>query len=332
MKKLSDIEKIAVIGAGVMGPGIVQAYACGGYKVTLIDIFPEALEKGKAALKNGLEVFQKEGVISAEEAASALARISYSTSVVEGVQGADLVTECVVEKRAVKESVYAQLDEVLPADTVIASNTSAMNIFEFMPRRRMANTLITHWYAPAQLVPLVEVVKSDEAPRELAVMVVELLERCGKSAVLMDKFIQGYIVNRLQACLTREVFHLLDHDICTPEDIDKAVKTSFIPRAMVVGLCQRMDFSGLDMTGNNFRNHSYSFPPDTDMPVSLAKHLEQGELGVKSGKGFYDYSKMDMSQVLAKRDRQLLEVYRLQRKLMSDPLVSVTDKSKGREI
>ena len=114
--------------------------------------------------------------------------------------------------------------------------------------------IICHWYAPPHVIPLVEVVKSEQAPQEYADIAVTMLNNCGKTAVLMKKFIRGYIVNRLQQCLNQEVFYLLDNGYCDAEAIDLAAKASFIPRACVLGLCKRMDFGGVDMTYNNFKN------------------------------------------------------------------------------
>ena len=139
----------------------------------------------------------------------------------------------------------------------------------------------------------------------------------------MKKFIRGYIVNRLQQCLNQEVFYLLEHDYCTAEDIDLAVKNSFIPRAMVLGLCKRIDFGGVDMTANNFRNHSYEMPhPPEDEPVPhiLEDMVAHNELGIKTGKGFYDYSEVDMEEELAKRDKQLFDAFRLEKKFLDDPV------------
>ena len=151
----------------------------------------------------------------------------------------------------------------------------------------------------------------------------ELLKKGGKTPVHMKKFIRGYIVNRLQQCLNQEVFYLLDQGYCTAEDIDMAVKNSFIPRAMVLGLCKRMDFGGVDMTYNNFRNHSYELPqlPEDDpIPHVLEEMVAHNELGIKTGKGFYDYTGMDMEEELAKRDRQLFEAFRVEKKFLDDPV------------
>ena len=206
-------------------------------------------------------------------------------------------------------------------DVIIASNTSAMNIFEVVPAKLLPQQIICHWYAPPQLIPLVEVVKSEEAPAEYAEIAMALLKKCGKTAVLMKKFIRGYIVNRLQQCLNREVFYLLDNGYCDAEAIDLAAKASFVPRACVLGLVKRADFGGLDMTANNYKNHSYTMPENGDeMPASLAAHVEAGELGIKTGKGFYDYTGMDLDALKKKRDEQLFEVFRLEKKFLNDPV------------
>ena len=219
-------------------------------------------------------------------------------------------------------SYSGESDEVGP-DVIIASNTSAMNIFEIVPEQLLPQQLICHWYSPPQLIPLVEVVKSEQAPQELADTAMALLKKCGKTAVLMKKFIRGYIANRLQQCINQEVFYLLEHGYCDAEAIDLAVKASFIPRACVLGLCKRMDFGGVDMTANNFRNHSYEMPhPPADEPIPhvLEEMVDRGELGIKTGKGFYDYSDVDIEELKAKRDKQLFEVFRLEKKFLDDPV------------
>ena len=148
-----------------------------------------------------------------------------------------------------------------------------------------------------------------------------MLKKCGKTAVFMKKFIRGYIVNRLQQCLNREIFYLLDEGYCDAEAIDLAAKASFIPRAVVLGLLKRADFGGLDMTANNYKNHSYTMPEHGDeMPHVLEEHIEHGELGIKTGKGFYDYTGVDIEELKKKRDEQLFEVFRLAKKFMDDPV------------
>lgn len=309
-----------MLGAGVMGPGIAQILAMAGARVTLYDIAPEALDRARDTYRGSLDTFVEEGLIRPEQVEPLFARLSCEPDLKKALAGAELVVEAVVEKKPVKESVYAQLDELLPPGVIIASNTSALNIFELMPQRRLPDTLIAHWYAPANVIPLVEVVGNEQTREDALDAVMDLLRRGGKTPVRMQKFIRGYIVNRLQQCINQEVFYLLDNGYCTPEDIDLAVKTSFIPRAMVLGLCKRMDFGGVDMTANNFRNRSYTMPPATDMPRTLGALVEAGDLGVKTGKGFYDYTGMDLGALKAKRDKQLFRAFALEKQFMDDPV------------
>ena len=320
MKTLSDIKKIAVLGAGTMGPGIAQIYAMGGYPVTMWTRSEATREKAKATLHSSLETFREEGLLS-EDVETIYARVDFALTVEECIAGADFIQETIVENRDAKTELYEKVAACVSPDAIIASNTSGLNVFELVPEKLLPQMTIAHWYAPPQLIPLVEVLKSEQAPEEYGQIVVELLTKCGKTAVFMKKFIRGYIVNRLQQCLNREVFYLLDNGYCDAEAIDLASKASFIPRAVVLGLCKRADFGGLDMTANNYRNKSYTMPPNGDeMPRTLQEHIDRGELGLKSGKGFYDYTGVDKQALLAKRDKQLFEIFKVAKKFMDDPV------------
>ncbi|MDR0862081.1 MAG: 3-hydroxyacyl-CoA dehydrogenase family protein [Oscillospiraceae bacterium] len=317
---LSDIKKIAVLGAGTMGPGIAQIFSMGGYEVTMWTRSEETREKAKATLLKSLVTFAEEDLLPVDQIDETFGRVSFALTIEEAIKGADFIMETIVENKDAKLELFKEVDRTASRDCIIASNTSGLNVFDLIPAGRLNQAVIAHWYAPPQLIPLVEVVKGELAPQDFAETTVALLEKCGKTAVLMKKFIQGYIANRMQMVLNTELFYLLDNGYCSPEDIDKAVKASFIPRAVVLGLCKRADFGGLDMTANNYRNKSYTPPEPVDMPATLAAHVEAGELGLKSGKGFYDYTGVDKQELLAKRDKQLFEVFKLAQKFMSDPV------------
>ncbi len=320
MKTIDDIKKVAVLGAGTMGPGIAQIYAMGGCTVTMWTRSEATREKAIASLRTQLDTFEAEDMLD-EPKEAIFNRISFALTVEECVAGADFIQETIVEKAEAKQELYAQLAEIVPEDVIIASNTSALNIFEIIPEKLLPQQIICHWYAPPHVIPLVEVVKSEQAPQEYADVAIELLKKCGKTAVYMKKFIKGYIVNRLQQCLNREVFYLLDNGYCDAEAIDLAAKASFVPRAVVLGLLKRADFGGLDMTANNYKNRSYTMPEHGDeMPRTLAEHVERGELGIKTGRGFYDYTDVDIEELKIKRDKQLFEIFKVAKKFMDDPV------------
>ena len=319
MKTLADIKKIAVLGAGTMGPGIAQTYAMGGYEVTMWTRSESTREKAIASLQAQLNTFEEEGLLT-ESKDAIMGRISFALTVEEAVAGADFIQETIVEKRDAKEELYAKLAACVPSDVIIASNTSALNIFEIIPEQLLPQQIICHWYAPPHVIPLVEVVKSEQAPQEYADIAVTLLNNCGKTAVLMKKFIRGYIANRLQQCLNQEVFYLISNGYCDAQAIDLACQASFVPRACVLGICKRIDFGGVDMTYNNFKNKSYAAPQWDTIPSILQEKVDAGELGIKTGKGFYDYTGRDIEAVKAKRDKYLFEVFALTKKFMSDPV------------
>lgn len=312
------IEKIAVVGAGTMGPGITQALIAGGRTVNVWEPVEEAREKARIRIHDGLVTSAEQGLIARESVEELFARARFSAGLEEAVTGVDLIVETIVEKEAVKRQFYRSLVPYVRENTIVASNTSALDIFQVVPEELLAHQLIAHWYGPAQLVPLVEVVKSETAPQEMADAVMQLLRECGKAPVQMKKFIRGYIVNRILQCINREVFYLLDNNYCTAEDVDYAARMSFIPRAMVLGICKKIDFGGVDMTINNYKNGSYHLPPETGLPEVLKKMEREQAFGIKAGRGFYDYGGKDVDALLCKRDAQLAEAYQLAERFMAD--------------
>lgn len=313
-------NKIAVLGAGTMGPGIATTYALHGYQTALYSRTRETLDRAKEVIRSNLELFTEEGIITDAQAAAALANVVFTDSVADAVEGAWYVAETIVEKAEPKKELYRQLDAILPDGVIIASNTSYMDIFELMPHNRLPYSLISHWYAPAHILPLVEIVRGPETKDAVMDEVCALHTSCGKAAVRMEKFIPGFIVNRMQSAMTREVIHLIENGYCTAEDLDLAVKTSLMPRGLLLGLVERMDFNGLDMLANSLNNKKYTPAPEPERPAMVFDHYDKGEYGVKSGKGFYPYTQRSYAQTLKLRDKQLLKSVRLGQDFLSQPL------------
>lgn len=292
-----------------MGPGLAQVFATAGYEVCMYSRKKETLEKAMRVAGANLATFVEHGLLAEDTVAGILARITTTQSVAEAAKDADFVIESIAEKLDAKKALYEELDGLLADDTIITSNTSYLNIYEVMPAGRLPNTVIAHWFAPPHIVPLVEVVKGPETSQETTDLVVELLKHVDRVPTVLEKFVPGFCINRFLRIIGREVFFLLDNGYMTPDQLDLAVKASIIPRAMVLGFVQRYDFTGIDLSYGNLQNPDFIEAPIDNQPKSLKELMDKGELGVKTGKGFFDYRDRPLEQVLRERDAALIKVF-----------------------
>ena len=307
--EVKDIKKVALFGVGTMGPGLALVFAKAGYKVTMYGRRPEAIAQAMSVIKSSLNTFVEAKLLAQDSVEAVINNITTTQSVEVAGKDADLIIESIIEKKDAKRVLYEQLDQICPERTIFTSNTSYLNIFDIMPKERLPQTVIAHWFAPPHIIPLVEVIRGPETSQNTIDTVVELLKQVDKVPIIMEKFVDGFCINRLLRIIGREVFFQLDNGYITPEMLDIAVKASIIPRAMVLGLVQRYDFTGLDLSAKNLENPDYLEPPIDNSPSSLVERVQRGELGVKSGKGFFDYRDRTLEEVLEERDAKLLEVF-----------------------
>jgi 3-hydroxybutyryl-CoA dehydrogenase len=304
-----DVKKVAIFGAGTMGPGLTQVFATAGYDVALWSRSTATLDKALSLVSANLATFVDRGLVAADSVPEILARIAPTRSIVEAGLKADLVIETIVENGRAKQALFQQLDRLCPEHTLFTSDTSYLNIFELVPERRLPSTVIAHWFAPPQIIPLVEVVRGPESRDDRVDAVIALIKGLGHVPIVMDKFVPGFCVNRLLRGIGREALFLLDNGYITPEQLDVAVKASIIPRAMVLGVVQRYDFTGLDLAYNNLQNEAFVDAAADHHPRSLVERVERGESGVKTGKGFFDYDDRPLEEILHERDAALLDVF-----------------------
>jgi len=313
-----DAKKIAVLGAGTMGPGIAQTYAAARYEVWLYSRTEKTLQRARSLIGSSLQFLAEEEMV--EDAQSTAARIHYTTDLAQAVQAAWYVVESISERQDAKQELYQRLDGILPEKVIISSNTSYMNIFELMPAARQSHAVIVHWIAPPQLLPLVEIVRGPQTTQEVMDTMMVLHKTCKKIPIRIERYVPGFMINRLQSAMTREVVYLVENGYCAKEDIDLAVKTSIMPRGMLLGVVQRMDFGGLDVAANGLENKTYVPAPAPEHPGLIFDPYERGDLGVKTGRGIYDYSHQPYEEVLRRRDRQLLQSVRLAERFLKEPL------------
>jgi 3-hydroxybutyryl-CoA dehydrogenase len=302
------IKRILVVGAGTMGHALAQTFAQGGYPVALVDVDGEILERAASLIASNLRTLEDLDLLDKERAREIIDRIDLLTSLEEGAQDADFAIEAISEDPRAKEELFGRLETLCPSRAILASNTSYLDIFQFRTLKRLERILITHWYAPPHIIPLVDVVKGPQTSRETVETVENLLVKLGKKPVVLEKFIPGYIVNRLQRALAREIFHLLDNGYATPKDIDTAVKASLGIRIPILGVVQRYDFAGIDLAYQFIKNPSILLASEDKPSESLKRLVDDGRLGVKSGRGFYEYSGKKVEEIMQERDIKLIKL------------------------
>ena len=290
-----------------MGTGLALIFAKAGYSVWLYSIPDPTLDRALDVIKSSLQTLVDADTLDAAAIPGIMDRI-HTTTEMEEIRDSALFIEAVAEKLAIKQDIFARLDALVSEEAIITSNTSYLDIFQVMPERRLPKAAITHFFAPAHIVPLVEVVRGEKTTDATVAFLKDILKKVGSVPVVMEKYVPGFCVNRIQAAIGNEVYHLLDNGYISPEDLDLAVKASFIPRAMVLGLVQRYDFTGIDLSLQNLANGTYKYPEYTAPPKCLQSRADKGWLGAKTGKGFYDYDGRTLQEINKGRDEALLRV------------------------
>jgi 3-hydroxybutyryl-CoA dehydrogenase len=305
---MTEIRNVTIVGAGTMGHSLAQVFAQGGCKVRLNDVSEQILTQAKSLIASNLKTLVELGTVKKEEESSILRRIQTTTKIEEAGKDADFVIEAIIEDEGAKKEMFARLDKVCPPAAILASNTSYMDIFKFVRTGRPGKVLITHWFAPPHIVPLVEIVRGPETSEETVETVKALILKMRKKPIVITKFLPGFIANRLQSALGNEVLHLLDEGYATPEDIDIATKASFALRMPILGLVKRMDFTGLDLSQKIISNATYKVPPQKTKSKSVDRLVGAGKLGVKTGSGFYEYGGRSTEEIMKERDIKLIRL------------------------
>ncbi len=282
-----EIKKICVLGAGVMGHGIAQVCAQAGHEVSLRDIKNEFVEAGIARIKTFLEGSVERKKMTREEANTILQRIRGTTDLRQAAEDADLVIEAIIEDINIKKQVFKELDGICRPDTIFASNTSAQSITEMaMATNRPEKFVGMHWFNPPQLMQGIEVVVHERTSKDTLETVVDLCKKLGKvPGICKDS--TGFIVNRLLQIWYNEGLNMYDEGIAEPQDIDTAYKVGCGFR---MGPFELRDMVGLDTGLAITETHYREFMRDQFKPPRcLVMKVKAGELGRKSGRGFYVY-------------------------------------------
>ena len=300
-------NKVVMAGAGVMGASLAQVYALAGYETYVYDIFEAGIEKGKHLIGLNQEMMVKEGLITEEESKAALGRMVFTMSK-DCFRDCCLVVESTVERMDIKQNFFREISEIAPKEALLATNTSGLHITEIAkackyPERFMGQ----HWLNPPHLLPLCEIIAGEKTSQENLQKMRELVINLGKQPVFV-KDINGFIINRIQFAVLREALHIVDIGAATIEDVDTVLKAGMGLRYAALGPFGVADFGGLD-TFDHINSYLNAELADSKVGNErLHRMVEEGHLGLKTGKGFYDYEGDKADAAIRERDRIYIEL------------------------
>ena len=309
--KLKEINKIAVLGSGLMGHGIAQSFLMGGYGVMLYDINDSILETAVTHINKNLELFAQYELIGKDDIQPTIERLNTTTDLKAAVAEADFIVEAAPEDLELKQELFEKVESFCRKDAILASNTSSLTLKDIGIRVKNKERLVTtHWFNPPHIVPTVEVIKCEWTTDETHDTAYRLMEKIKKAPVKINREIPGFLVNRIQMALAREVLDLCEKGVASPRDIDRAIKGSIGFRLASIGPLLTMDLGGLQLWLRVLENLLPEIESSQEVPAVIKRLTSEGHDGVKSGKGFYDYAvdftADDLDQAIEKRDREFL--------------------------
>lgn len=287
-------QQIAVIGAGLMGHGIALTLARAGQYVRITDPIAEARDNVSARIWQSMEAMG----LGDAQITKTLKMIEICNTTAGAVREADVVFEAAPEKLALKQSIFAEVEEHASEACILASNTSVMPITDIMSDLRLKHRAVgTHWWNPPHMIPLVEVVKTKWTDDATAQAMFDLLADAGKTPVMVNKDVPGFIGNRMQHALWREAISMVEHGICDAEAVDTVIKSCFGRRLSVLGPLENADLVGTDLTLDIHNTVLADLDSRPGPSPYLEKLVADGKLGMKSGQGFHNWTEDEADQV-----------------------------------
>lgn len=314
--RVEDIHRVAMIGAGTMGSGISLCFAQAGYEVSLYSRSGEGIQRALDRVKHSQQVFIQEGLISEAEAEAARTRIRGTSSLADALRDVQYVLESVPENLALKQDLFREMESLCPPNTILATNTSGLSITAIASVCRHPQRVGgMHWANPPEIVPLVEVIRGEQTSEETMDIIYGLCERLGKVPVRVQKDVPGFASNRLQYALLREALHLVQEGVVSVEDVDRTLKNGVGFRYPWLGPLETADLGGLDVFHTICQYLFKELSTMTKTPAFFDEIVQGGNYGIKTGRGFYDYTGKSREQILRKRDLYFLRQLKLLREV-----------------
>lgn len=303
-----QVHHVGIIGGGAMGCGIALEFALAGRTVTLFNTRPETSQRAHERIERDLTLLLESGLVTAAQASAALSRIRRTTVLAEAISGQDYLSENVPEDLTLKQQVFQEMDRLAPPDVLLTSNTAGLSVTALALRcAHPERVLSVHYYLPAHLIPLVDVIPGERTAPESLQAARRLMESLGKEPVVFARDVPGSVGPRLQAALVGEALRLVQEGVATPEMVDRVLTHAVGRRLGVTGIFDRLDLAGLDTVVAILRGAG------RPVPSLLAEKVERGEVGLKSGRGFYVWTPEATAAFEERVARYLIEQLRKDR-------------------
>ncbi|MEE9399650.1 MAG: 3-hydroxyacyl-CoA dehydrogenase family protein [Dehalococcoidales bacterium] len=304
------IHNITIVGVGWMGRTIAPACARGGCNVVIHDLEEEVLEQATESAKSGLNLLRENEVMTADEVTSTMSKIRGTTKLDDALKDADLVIEAVPEMLDIKKEVFGQMDKIARQETVLATNTSTLSISAIAEATGRSDRVVgIHWFYPAFIMPAVEVIRGKKTSEQTVNTARDFIENIGKVPIVC-KEVPGFIINSMWLALLNTATRLLENGVATAEDIDNAMRLSLGPRLPFFGPLKIEDIVATKKTIVGAYEYMYKATGSDRYlcPELLRQMVERGELGLVSGKGYYDYTQLPVGAMARERDKMVIKM------------------------
>jgi len=280
-----------------------------GSQVKVMDLTEELLERARRAVRAAGEALVGVAEMTQEGLEEALGRISYTTSVEEAVRDAEFVIEAVPERLEIKNNVYAQLETYAPDSAILASNTSGIPITKLQEGSRLPGRIVgMHWSNPPHIIPVIEVIKGAQTDDHAVAVTRALTEAMGHIPVTVKRDVPGFVENRVLYAIMREALHLLEEDVASAEDIDRTVQWGIGFKLAVIPPLALLDVAGLDIYNSVASYLNADLSASAEVSPVVKERVQAGHLGVKTGRGLFEYGEGELPKLMQRRMALLLKL------------------------
>ena len=306
-----SFRRAVVVGTGLMGPGIAFTLASAGCEVFLYGLTQELTDEGMRSVRAAVATLREGDCLTAADGDAILERVRGTVDLEAAAATADLVTESIIENARAKQDLFLRVERVCPSHALLTSNTSGLPATHLASvLARPENFAVTHYWNPPHIMPLVEVIKGEKTSEDTIESLLALLRRAGKRPVVVRKDTPGQLGNRLLHALIREAYWVVQEGIASPQDVDTAIKYGLGRRFPVYSLLEHLDIIGLDMVLAIQSYMCQALCNETEPARVLREKVAAGELGLKTGRGFFDWQQRNAKALLKRRDSFLIELLR----------------------